>query len=69
MAQDIADDQLAVGLGRFGNNTFGVSHRGCQRLFNEDMRPCIHCGAGKVGVAVGIGGDHDQIGVASAKAA
>ena len=63
MAQDVADHQfLAVGLGR-RDDAFGVGHRRCQRLFDEDMAAGLERLHRIVGMAVGIGGDAGDIGL------
>ena len=63
MAQYIADHQLSTGFRGLGDDAARIGHGGGQRFFDEDMRPRLHRRHGIIGVAVGISGDADQIGL------
>jgi hypothetical protein len=63
VAQDVADHQLAPGPLGGGDHARGVRVIGRQRLLDEDMRTRPPSPRRRVGVAVGVGGDHDQIGL------
>ena len=62
MAQDVADDQFFPGAAGNIRHPLRIGNGGGERLFDEHMRARLHRLNGKVGVAVGIGGDHHQIG-------
>ena len=63
VAQDVADDDLAAGLARLGGDALGVGGGGGERLLDEDVGAGLHRGDREVGVAVGIGGDRDEVGL------
>ena len=63
MAEDVADDDLAVGFAGFFRHALGVGGGGGEGLFHEDVGAGVHGGAGVVGVAVGVGGDGDEVGL------
>jgi hypothetical protein len=62
VAQDVAHDELAVEARRGLDHALGVFHGGRQRLLHEDMGARLHRRDGEVGMAVGIGGDDDEVG-------
>ena len=63
VAQDVADDDLAAGLARLRRDALGVGDGGGERLLDEDMGAGLHRCDGIVGVAVGVGGDRDEVGL------
>ena len=61
--QDVADDELLVGVARRGDDAFCVLHRLGDRLFHEDVRARLEGADGVVGMRVGPGVDRDDIGL------
>ena len=63
VAQDIADDELALVLLGGGDDASRVFDGGRQGLFDKDMGAGLDGGDGIVGMGIGVGGDRDHIGL------
>ncbi len=61
VAQDVADGELALQPDRGVDDAPRIGHGGGERLLDEDMGARFHRRTGKVGMAVGIGGDHRHV--------
>ena len=63
VSQDIPNNQFSVGFPRCINYSPRIGDGRRQRLLDKHVGAGFHRRAGIGGVAVGIGGDHNQVGV------
>ena len=61
VAEDVADDQLAVGGEGLGHDAFGIGHRLGEWFFDKNVATGIESGLSVGGVRVWIGGDGNGV--------